>query len=103
MSQFNRRTYSAEFKLEAAKLVLDDQYSIQEAATAMNVGLSTMNRWVKQLKKERQGISPKASPMTPEQIEIRALKKELKRINTENEILKKASVLLMSDAWKNQF
>jgi transposase len=102
MSQLSRRTYSAEFKLEASKLVLDDNYSVQEAATAMNVGLSTMNRWVKQLKKERQGISPKASPMTSEHIEIRELKKELKRLHRENEILKKASVLLMSDAWKNQ-
>ncbi|MDE5308737.1 hypothetical protein PY546_23350 [Providencia stuartii] len=30
----------------------------------------------RQLKNERKGISPKASAMTPEQVEIRALKKE---------------------------
>lgn len=103
MSQKTKRTFSAEFKLEAARLVVDEKYSVQEAAKAMNVGLSTMDRWVRQLKNEREGISPKASPITPEQIEIRALKKEIKRINLENEILKKASALLMSDAWKNQF
>ena len=103
MSQKTKRTFSAEFKLEAAKLVVDEKYSVQEAAKAMNVGLSTMDRWVRQLKNEREGISPKASPITSEQIEIRALKKEIKRINLENEILKKASALLMSDVWKNQF
>ncbi|HCM1333053.1 TPA: transposase [Vibrio parahaemolyticus] len=31
-------TFSAEFKLEAAKLVLDQNYSVVEAAKAMGVG-----------------------------------------------------------------
>ncbi|EEW3779684.1 transposase, partial [Escherichia coli] len=35
---------------------------------------------------------PKASPITPEQIEIRELRKKLQRIEMENEILKKATV-----------
>ncbi|SYJ19051.1 Uncharacterised protein [Klebsiella pneumoniae] len=34
-----------------------------------------MTRWVKQLRDERQGKTPKASPITPEQIEIRELRK----------------------------
>ena len=46
----------------------------------MNVGLSTMTRWVRQLKDDRQGKPTKAAPMTPEQIEIRELKKKLQRI-----------------------
>ncbi|MGL5949502.1 MAG: transposase, partial [Aeromonas sp.] len=45
--------YSAEFKLEAAKLVLDQNYSQPEAATAMNVSLSALNRWVMKLRQER--------------------------------------------------
>ncbi|MBY7498556.1 transposase, partial [Enterobacter hormaechei] len=39
-----------------------------------------------------QGKTPKASPITPEQIEIRELRKKLQRIEMENEILKKATV-----------
>ncbi|WP_434057184.1 transposase, partial [Escherichia coli] len=46
----------------------------------------------KQLRDERQGKTPKASPITPEQIEIRELRKKLQRIEMENEILKKAVV-----------
>ncbi|WP_227465233.1 hypothetical protein, partial [Escherichia coli] len=38
------------------------------------------------------GKTPKASPITPEQIEIRELRKKLQRIEMENEILKKATV-----------
>ncbi len=63
----------------------------------MNVSKSAMESWVRQLKQERQDKSPKAMPITPEQIEIRELKKKLQRIEMENEILKKASALLMSD------
>ncbi len=70
-----KRTFSAEFKLEAAQLVLDQHYSIVDAAKAMNVGISTMGKWVRQLHAERKGLSPNASPITPEQIEIRELKK----------------------------
>uniref|UniRef100_UPI000478790A IS3 family transposase n=2 Tax=Aliagarivorans taiwanensis TaxID=561966 RepID=UPI000478790A len=91
MTKRTRPTYSAEFRLESAQLVLDQGYSVREAAEAMNVGKSTMDKWVRQLKDERAGKSPKASPMTPEQVEIRELKKQLRRIEEENTILKKAT------------
>lgn len=68
------------------------------AAAAMNVGKSTMDKWVRQLKEELAGKSPIASPITPEQIEIRELKKRIQRIEMESDILKKATVLLMSDS-----
>jgi transposase len=47
------------------------------------------------------GKSPIASPMTPEQIEIRELKKRLQRSEMERDILKKATALLMSDSLNN--
>ncbi|EBY5612965.1 IS3 family transposase [Salmonella enterica] len=84
-----KRNFSAEFKRESAQLVLDQNYTVAAAASAMDVGLSTMTRWVKQLRDERQGKIPKASPITPEQIEIRELKKKLQRIEMENDIFKK--------------
>ncbi len=74
-----KRNFSAEFKRESAQLVVDQNYTV-------------MTRWVKQLRDERQGKTPKASPITPEQIEIRELRKKLQRIEMENEILKKATV-----------
>lgn len=101
MTKRTRRTFSPEFKLEAAQLVLDQNYSVSEAAAAMNVGKSTMENWVRQLKQERAGISPKASPMTPDQIKIRELEKKIARIEEEKEILKKATALLMSDSMRN--
>ncbi|OSE59454.1 hypothetical protein R515_06750 [Salmonella enterica subsp. arizonae serovar 41:z4,z23:-] len=83
-----KRNFSAEFKRESAQLVVDQNYTVADAAKAMDAGLSTMTRWVKQLRDERQGKTPEASPITPEQIEIRELRKKLQRIEMENEILK---------------
>ena len=55
MTGRNRRNFSPEFRLEAAQLVLDQHYTVADAATAMNVGKSTMDKWVRQLKEERAG------------------------------------------------
>ncbi len=101
MTNKKRAIYSAAIKLETAELVLDQGYTQEEAAKAMNVGKSTVSKWVSQLKLERQGIAPTASPMTPEQIEIRELKKKIARIEMEKDILKKATALLMSDSLNN--
>ncbi|BHI42921.1 IS911 transposase (plasmid) [Escherichia coli] len=83
-----KRNVSAEFKRESAQLVVDQNYTVADAAKAINVGLSTMTRWGKQLRDERQGKTPKASLRTPEQIEIRELRKKIQRIEMENEILR---------------
>lgn len=91
-----RKQHTPEFRQEALKLA--ERIGVAAAATAMNVGKSTMDKWVRQLKEERAGKSPVASPMTPEQIEIRELKKRLQRVEMERDILKKATALLMSDS-----
>jgi len=98
MKKNTRATFSPEFRLEAAQLVVDQGRTIREAAEAMGVGHSTMDKWVRQLRQERGGKSPKAAPMTPDQIRIRELEKENKRIKEDNDILKKATALLMSDS-----
>lgn len=98
MKKNTRATFSPEFRLEAAQLVVDQGRTIKSAAEAMGVGHSTMDKWVRQLRQERKGNSPKAAPMTPEQIRIRELEKELKRVKEDNDILKKATALLMSDS-----
>ena len=96
-----RATCCAAIKLETAQLVVDQSYTQEEAAKAMGVGKSTVSKWVNQLKQERNGQPPSASPMTPEQIEIRELKKQIQRIELEKDILKKATALLMSDSLNN--
>ena len=103
MTKRIRPNFTPEFRLESAQLVLDQGYSVKEAAEAMNVGKSTMDKWVRQLKDERGGMTLKATPMTPDQLKIRELEKKIKRIEMEKEILKKATALLASDSFKTSF
>ena len=101
MNKKSRRTFSPEFRLESAQLVVDEKYSIREAATAVGVGHSTMDKWVRQLRDERQGVTPTQTEMTPEHRRIKELEKKLRRVEEHNEILKKATALLMSDSLNN--
>ena len=92
-----RRTFSPEFKREAAELVLQQSYSYPQACEAMGVGETALRRWVDQLSAERIGITPKAKALTPDQQQIQALEKRIKRLELEKKILKKATALLMSE------
>lgn len=101
MTAITRRTFTPEFRLESAQLVTEQGYSIRQAAEAMGVGKSTMDKWVRPLKNEHNGVVGKATPLTPDQRKIRELEKQIRQIELEKEILKKATALLMSDSMKN--
>jgi transposase len=101
MTKNTRPTYSTEFKLEAAQLVVDGDHSVREAAELMNVSKSAMDKWVRQLKQERKGVSRSPNALSPDQVKIKELEKQIKRIELEKEILKKATALLMSDSIHN--
>ena len=92
-----RRTFSTDFKSEAAHLVLNQGYSIREASKSLGVGESAVRRWVTQLDQERGGITPKSKALTPDQQKIQELEARINRLEREKAILKKATALLMSD------
>ncbi len=94
-----RRSFSTEFKQEAACLVLDQGYSILEASRSLDVGETVLRRWVSQLRAERGGETPKSKALTPEQQKIQELEARIKLLEREKNILKKATALLMSDEW----
>jgi len=90
--------YTSEFKLQAASLVLDANYSLREAAKASNISLSAIRSWVKQLREERKGITPQGvGAIRADQKQIQDLQNRIKQLELEKEILKKASALLISD------
>jgi transposase len=93
MKKRTRPNFTPEFRLECAQLVVDKGYSVIEASQAMNVGKSSLDKWVRQLKGERNGLTSKATPLTPDQLKIRELEKRIARIEEEKEILKKATVI----------
>ena len=96
-----RRSFSQEFKLDSAKLILDEGYSLTEAARSLEVGETALRRWVKQLQDERGGTTPNSKALTPEQLKIQELEAKINRLEREKTILKKATALLMSDEMNN--
>ena len=92
-----RRTFSPEFKREAADLVLKQDYSFIEASRSLGVGESALRRWDHQVQQERTGVTPQSKALTPEQQKIQELEARITRLEREKSILKKATALLMSE------
>ena len=87
-----RRSFTAEFKLEAASLVLDQGYSVPEASRSLDIGETILRRWVRQLQSERSGTTPISKALTLEQQKIQELEARINRLEREKDILKKATV-----------
>ena len=92
-----RRSFNTDFKREAANLVLKEGYSVGEASRSLDIGETALRRWIDQLEGERLGVTPKAKAFTDEQRRIQKLEAQVRRLEQEKSILKKATALLMSD------
>lgn len=90
--------FSAEFKREAAGLVLNQGYSHIEASRSLGVVESALRRWVSRLQQERNGVTPQSKAMTPERQKIQELEARIARLERERSILKK---LPRSSYWKS--
>ena len=84
--------YTDEFKHEAAKQVIQYNYSIKETADRLGVHYSSLKKWVKQYE-DPQAYTQQQNTND----EIRRLKAELKRVTEERDILKKAAAYFASN------
>ena len=84
-----QKRYSNEFKLQAAKLVVESGYTYTEAAERLGTTDGSIRYWVDKFRANGQ-LPPKGASQ-PEADEFREMKKELKNLRMENEILKKAA------------
>lgn len=93
-----RRTYTAEFKRQALQLAQD--IGPQRAARDLEVSPSALYRW--RIQEREQG--EKAFPgqgnqiLTPEEQELRRLRRENEILRQEREILKKAATFFMEES-----
>ena len=83
-----RRSFSREFKREAAGMVLDQGFSYREVCRQLDLGETGLRRWVEQLQFERDGGVPKEA-LTDEQKKIQELESRIHRLEREKAILKK--------------
>ena len=83
----SRKNYSKEFKLDAISLVLEQGYSATEAARSLAINANMLRRWIKESQNEDGQAFRGHGKLTEEQLEIRRLKEENKRLKMEKEIL----------------
>jgi len=92
-----RNKYSKEFKLDAVSLVIDQNYSRAEASKNLGINPNMLGRWVKEADTDDGHAFRGNGKLTPDQEEIRTLKSQVKRLQMERDILKKATVFFAAE------
>ena len=89
-----RKQYSEEFKRETVLLVVEQGYSVLDASNAVHTSDKNIRRWLKDSK-----YNPKTTQVLPtdEKAELTRLRKEVKCLRMEKEILKKASAFFAKE------
>ncbi len=85
-----RKKYTREFILDAIYLVRDQNISVAEASRNLGVSPQMLGRWIKEAENEDGQAFRGNGKLTPDQEEIRKLKAQVKRLEMEREVLKKA-------------
>jgi transposase len=93
-----RKQYTKEFKLDAISLVLDQGFTIAEAARSLGIRANMLGRWIKESQVDNNGQAFRGNgKLTPDQEEIRRLKIENKQLKLERQILKEAAVFFAKE------
>ena len=85
-----RRRFSREFKLEAVRLVTTEGHSASQVAQDLGVRPEMLRRWRKQIQEDGAGAFPGLGRTKPQEEEVRGLRRDLRRVTQERDILKKA-------------
>ena len=93
-----RRTYTAEFKTEAVKLVTEQGYSVAEAARSLGLHETLLRSWKQALQDKGDQAFPGQGKLPSLEEELRRLRAENKRLRAERDIFKKAAAFFAKEA-----
>jgi len=90
-----RRSYDKQFKIAAAKLVLEDNMSVSEVAKELSVHYNTLYRWISEYEEYGESAFPgHGTALYSYQYEIKKLKQENLELRKELDLLKKFQAFL---------
>jgi transposase len=90
-----RRQFTPEFKAGAVRLVLDEGKTIAQVARDLDLTASSLTLWVKHARADRNG--GKTGLTTEERAELAKLRKEVRELRIERDILKKAAAFFAKE------
>jgi transposase len=88
-----RRRYSPEFKKEAVTYLLESEKTLAAVAEELGVSKTNLARWRDQL----EGVEVQPEGESPEQ-ELERLRRRVRRLEMEREILKKATAFFAKES-----
>jgi transposase len=91
-----RTTYTAEFKLQAVRMIADQRLSVAEVARRLDVGENLLRTWRKAFLERGNDAFPGHGTPTPADDELRRLRAENTRLRAERDLLKKAAAYFAS-------
>ena len=86
------RQYPMEFKVDAVKLLEEKGYTVSEAANSLGIPQANLTKWRKQYREGRLLPGHKRAQPTAEEAELRRLQSEVKQLEMELAIVKKAAI-----------
>jgi transposase len=86
-----RKSFPAEFKREAVRLLETAQKSSADLARELGVRRNQLYKWKEQLGKRGAGAFPGSGRGSASSDEVSRLRKELEKVKEERDILKKAA------------
>ena len=90
METGSRRKFSREFKVEAVRMATEGNRSMNEVARDLGIHANLLGRWKQQLVGDPQNAFPGHGKLKEPDEENRRLRREVERLRTERDILKKA-------------
>ena len=87
----SRTTYTAEFKLQAVKMITDQKFSVAEVARRLDISESLLHTWKKAFLQRGEVAFPGHGHLTPAEDELRRLRAENIRLKAERDLLQKAA------------
>lgn len=93
-----RRRFTAEFKREAVKLAAQPGTVVSRVAEDLGLHANVLRKWVKQFEGGKWEAKPGLPLKSEQQAELERLRRELKRVTMERDILKKATAYFAKDA-----
>jgi len=92
-----RRSFTPDFKAEAVRLCRAGDRSVPQVAKDLDLTETALREWVKQAAVDA-GAGPSDAITTEEREELRELRKRVKRLEQEREILKKAAAFFAKES-----
>ena len=87
-----RRQYTKEFKIEAVRSIIEEGRPISDVARELGTAQSLLHRWKKKSEEGKIDPFPGKGRLSPEDEELRQLRRENKRLRMERDLLKKAAI-----------